>query len=129
MVDLAKWVKEARLSKNMTQEELGFELDMTKANISSIENGRNNPSFETMLKIFELTNYSLPIPESFFINQNEMKKTCVVTIFDKKIKQQAFEIIEQYGMTPEQVFNLLLREIATTQSIPLRFDYLRKQDE
>lgn len=73
--------------------------------------------------------HNLSLVENQSIYQMEKDKVYVLTISDEKIRQQAFEVIEQYGMTPEQVFNLFLREIATTQSIPLRFDYLRKQDE
>jgi DNA-damage-inducible protein J len=34
-------------------------------------------------------------------------------------------VIEQYGFTPSQVFNLFLTEIANTKSIPLDLSYLK----
>lgn len=61
---------------------------------------------------------------------HEIQEYCYTfPISDGKTKQQAFEIIQQYGMTPEQVFNLILHEIAATKKIPLHFDYLHSQSE
>ena len=41
------------------------------------------------------------------------------------LKKEAFSVIEQYGFTPSQVFNLFLTEIANTKSIPLDLSYLK----
>ncbi|AUX61633.1 helix-turn-helix domain-containing protein [Simonsiella muelleri] len=69
MINLGEWVKEARTSAKMTQESLGFELGMTKANVSNMEKGRTNPSFEHILKIAQITNMELPLHD-FKISQN-----------------------------------------------------------
>lgn len=44
------------------------------------------------------------------------------------IKNQAFEVIKNYGLTPTQAINMFLREIALTHTIPLRLDYQPKPE-
>lgn len=60
-INLSEWVKNARLHKNLTQEELAFEIGFnSKTSISSIERDVNQPSFETILKISKVCSYPLP---------------------------------------------------------------------
>lgn len=42
----------------------------------------------------------------------------------EQIKTEAFEVISQYGLTPSQVFNMFLTQIAKTKSIPVDLSYL-----
>lgn len=42
---------------------------------------------------------------------------------DEKLKEEAFPIIESYGLTPAQAIKLFLKQIADTKAIPLNFDY------
>jgi putative transcriptional regulator len=51
---LANQVKQARLLKGMTQEELAAHVSCTRQTIHSIENNRYNPSLELALKIAEV---------------------------------------------------------------------------
>ncbi|EHK89876.1 type II toxin-antitoxin system RelB/DinJ family antitoxin [Aggregatibacter actinomycetemcomitans] len=39
------------------------------------------------------------------------------------IKEQAFNVIKSYGLTPAQVLNMFLTQIAKTNTIPLSLDY------
>lgn len=57
---LKDWVREARKAKGWTQEKLGEELGLTKANISGWENARHEPSFSQMLRVSELTGHPIP---------------------------------------------------------------------
>lgn len=57
---LMNWVRAARKAKGWTQQQLGDELGLTKANISGWENGRHLPSFAQILKISELTGHAIP---------------------------------------------------------------------
>ena len=41
-------LREARVAAGMTQEELGFELGITKSSVSAWENGRETPSFRLL---------------------------------------------------------------------------------
>lgn len=39
-------------------------------------------------------------------------------------KNEAYQVIEQYGLTPSQVFNMFLNQIVKTRSIPVDLNYL-----
>jgi len=58
-MEIGKWVKAARDSRDWSQEELAHQLGRTKANISGWENGRHEPSFGQIMRIAELTGYPL----------------------------------------------------------------------
>lgn len=46
-------VKQARLERNLTQEQLGEMVGVQKAQISKVENSVKNARFETILKVFD----------------------------------------------------------------------------
>jgi len=49
---LGQAIKQARLERNLTQEQLGKLVGVQKAQISKIENSVKNARFETILKVF-----------------------------------------------------------------------------
>ena len=68
--NLARWVANARKQANLTQEELAEAVGFSgKASVSAIENGRNKPTFDIMVKISEVCNYPLPY-QNQVINNN-----------------------------------------------------------
>lgn len=50
---LGQAIKQARLERNLTQEELGALVGVKKAQISKIENSTTDARFTTILKVFE----------------------------------------------------------------------------
>lgn len=62
-MDIGKKLKELRLQKNLTQEELGERTDLTKGYISQLENGLSSPSMETFFDILEVLGTT---PKDFF---------------------------------------------------------------
>ncbi|MBT8521249.1 helix-turn-helix transcriptional regulator [Polynucleobacter paneuropaeus] len=44
-------IRRLRIAKNLTQENLGFEADLRRTYISSLELGQKEPSLSTILKI------------------------------------------------------------------------------
>lgn len=42
---------------------------------------------------------------------------------DENLKNQAFSVIEEYGLTPAQVIKLVFRQIAETHTIPVSLNY------
>lgn len=48
---IGKRLKELRINKKMTQEELGKKINVTKVSISGYENGNRSPDTETLQKI------------------------------------------------------------------------------
>lgn len=70
--DLAKWASNARRQANLTQEELAEAIGFSgKGSVSAIENGRNKPTFDIMLKISEVCNYPLPYQNQVIHNHAE----------------------------------------------------------
>ncbi len=68
--NLAQWVANARKQANLTQEELAEAVGFSgKGSVSAIENGRNKPTFDIMVKISEVCNYPLPY-QNQVINNN-----------------------------------------------------------
>lgn len=59
-MDLKDWVKAARKSAGLTQEQLGEKLGRTKANVGHWETGKHEPSFDQMRRISEITGHPLP---------------------------------------------------------------------
>ena len=49
---LGSAIKQARMDRNLTQEQLGELVGVQKAQISKIENSVKNARFETILKVF-----------------------------------------------------------------------------
>ncbi|OOS20618.1 type II toxin-antitoxin system RelB/DinJ family antitoxin [Moraxella lincolnii] len=41
----------------------------------------------------------------------------------ESIKNQAFDVIRSYGLSPAQTFNMFLTQIAISKQIPLSLDY------
>jgi transcriptional regulator with XRE-family HTH domain len=59
-MDLKDWVKAARKSAGLTQEQLGEKLGRTKANVGHWETGKHEPSFDQMRRISEVTGHPMP---------------------------------------------------------------------
>lgn len=53
---LGEAIKQARIERHMTQEELGKLVGVQKAQISKIENSLTDARFETILKVFKALN-------------------------------------------------------------------------
>ena len=49
-------IKQARIERNLTQEELGKLLGVQRAQISKIENSLTDARFETIIKVFKALN-------------------------------------------------------------------------
>lgn len=56
---VGKRIKEIRLSKKITQVELGYECGFDKPNMNRIEAGKNNLTVKTLLKISEALQVSI----------------------------------------------------------------------
>lgn len=56
---LAKRIRELRNKKGLTLEKLAYENDISKGNLSDIENGKRSPSFYTLIKLAEGLDCSL----------------------------------------------------------------------
>ena len=59
MNDLGSNIKELRITRNMTQEQLANRLLITKSAISSYENGSRLPSYDILIKISAIFKVSI----------------------------------------------------------------------
>lgn len=47
---------------------------------------------------------------------------------EKELKDNAFAVLESYGLTPSQAIKLFLTQVAQTNTVPLSFDYQARVD-
>lgn len=59
-MELKEWIKKARASKKLTQQQLGDVMGRTKANIGHWESGKHSPSYEQVLEIARIAGIPLP---------------------------------------------------------------------
>ena len=59
MLRIGKKIKELRLLKNLTQEELAIRCDLTKGYISQLENDLTSPSISTLVDILDVLGTNL----------------------------------------------------------------------
>lgn len=45
---------------------------------------------------------------------------------DKELRDEAFAVLESYGLPPSQAIRLFLNQVARTGTVPLSFDYAVK---
>lgn len=71
-MDLGRKIKEERIEKGYTQEELGEKIDSTGAYIGQIERGERNASMAKIILIAEALNVSIDyLTGNFILNQEE----------------------------------------------------------
>ncbi|AZP03400.1 helix-turn-helix domain-containing protein [Jeotgalibaca ciconiae] len=89
-MEIGKKLKDLRLQKNLTQEELGERTDLTKGYISQLENNLSSPSMETFFDVLEVLGTT---PKDFFDSEKESQSVVYtkndVTIFEDEEKGYA----------------------------------------
>lgn len=109
---IGKRIKELRINKRISQQELGDKVDVTKVSISGYEKGSRVPSLETFVKIADTlnttTDYLLGRDVSVI---NEDTKQYVGAISEKDI-----EFIQELKHYPV-VYNKIMRDIKNSVNI------------
>lgn len=67
-MEIGEKLRNLRIQKNLTQEELGERTDLTKGYISQLERDLSSPSMETFFNILEVLGVS---PEEFFREETQ----------------------------------------------------------
>ncbi|WP_381427084.1 helix-turn-helix domain-containing protein [Sporosarcina thermotolerans] len=80
--EIGRKVKEARLNKSFTQQELADKCSLTKSHISKIENGQASPALATLSKIAK----ELNAPLSYFLESNNQSKMAIVRNTERTLK-------------------------------------------
>ena len=70
-MNIGHQIKNLRVQKNLTQEELGERTDLTKGYISQLERNLSSPSMETFFNILEVLGTT---PQAFFTEGNQAQK-------------------------------------------------------
>lgn len=81
-MNIGSKLKNLRVQKNLTQEELGERTDLTKGYISQIERNLSSPSLETFFSILEVLGCE---PSDFFKTTNDEQ-----TVVYEKCKRKTF---------------------------------------
>ncbi len=48
---------------------------------------------------------------------------------DKELRDEAFSVLDSYGLSPSQAFKLFLKQVAKTKAVPLSFDYQQQPNQ
>lgn len=70
-MDIGNKIKNLRLQKNLTQEELGERTDLSKGYISQLERNLSSPSMESFFNILEVLG---TLPQEFFNEETKEQK-------------------------------------------------------
>lgn len=82
--DFGAVLKQLRKSHNLTQEELGLRIGLSKAVVSKYENGMGYPTFDMLIQIADYfgvtTDYLLGVEKSKTINVSSLNETQIETV-------------------------------------------------
>lgn len=82
--DFGTVLKQLRKSHNLTQEEFGLRIGLSKAVVSKYENGIGYPTFDMLIKISDYfgvtTDYLLGVAKSKTIDVSSLNETQIETI-------------------------------------------------
>jgi len=117
---VGKKIKQLRKSFSLSQEELGFKIDLTRASIINIEAGRSSTTLETFLNIcfiLKVTpNDILPLDYNFINPDGTEFKAVKLNTKSKKLQSQLAEVKRQQ----KEILNLKrLPEKATDEYIDI----------
>jgi transcriptional regulator with XRE-family HTH domain len=89
-MEIKNWIRSARKKADLTQEQLGERLGVTKGNVSAWENGRHEPSYAQIQEISAVT--KCPMPDS----QPSIPITSALD--SKDVSQRVQEMLTETGM-------------------------------
>ncbi|MCF0116673.1 MAG: cupin domain-containing protein [Bacilli bacterium] len=101
MLAIGKKIKELRLLKNLTQQELAIRCDLTKGYISQLENDLTDPSLATLVDILDVLGTNI---NEFFSNDSPTEKLVFT-------KEDYFENQFDYGTITWLVTNAQKNEM------------------
>lgn len=123
-VTIGNKIKNKRLSLNMRMDDLAREAGITRQTLGSIENGKDNYSFSSLLKVLEVLDMSLDVSSKDTAKANRNRATRANTIFDKKINRFIIICVEQYAEYAKQPSYILYQEMKQKGVIDwLKSDY------
>ena len=132
MTDIHKNLKQLRLLRNLTQEEVAQKIGLTRQAISSYESGRTQPGIDLLMKFAKI--YEVPLDEILYgkkLENHDLKKIRIVfTIIVAgwilfRILQIVMLVMADGAYLPkESVNSVVIDSQQMKEAIDLRFYYL-----
>lgn len=95
MKNIGYRLKEIRKAKNLTQQELGAVLSVSKQAIANVESGHNNPSIEFIGKLIE----NLDVNSNWFITGNgNMFNAAQFDAAKGELRAEVMQILKEVGV-------------------------------
>ena len=124
IVSIGKTIKDKRLALNMRICDLAKEAGISRASLSSIENGKGNYSINVLLKLFEVLGISFVLNDCFPDALERERAARLNTIDDKKINSFIVMCVEQYASYKQKKSREVYRDMLKKHVIKeLKEDY------
>ncbi len=94
-MELGNIIRQKRLNINMTMDECAKKAGITRATLSSIENGTSNCSISTMFNVLDILELSFATSNTK--NANRQRASRINTILNKKINNFIIMCVEEYA--------------------------------
>jgi len=107
MTLIGQRIKSLRKSNNLTQEELGKKLNVTKVSVCCYEKGTRTPALDTLMDLSNIFNVSL----DYFVGNDIFVVAEEDNTYGMKMAKEEIQIIEELRKTNnENIYNKLLNE-------------------
>lgn len=111
IVILGKTIRQKRLSMNITMDQLAKQVGISRATLSSIENGTGNYSVQTLLMILDALDLSFDFTNKLFKEVSKTRATRLNKLQDKKVNRFVVMCVEQFAsymdMNSRETYSLL----------------------
>lgn len=99
---LGKLIREKRLFLNLTMDEVAKKAGITRATLSSIENGQGNYSINNLFEILDILSLDLRLSEIKRTKNFKNRAKRINTSLDKKINSFIIMCVEQYALASKR---------------------------
>lgn len=113
---IGKRLKELRITRNLTQEELGKMINVTKVSICCYEKGTRLPSLETLSELADIFNVSIDyfVGHDYYVNDNDSDIGINISkeevSFIKEIRKYP-RLCESINNNPKRIVELINKKI------------------
>ena len=111
MLIIGNKIKNKRLLLNMRMDDLANKVGVTRATISSIENGKSNCSVMTLLKIMNTLDLSFSIDNYRICENKRSRATRTNTKQDKRINRFVVMCVEQYANSIDESSGVVYKKM------------------
>ena len=119
--DLTKQIRNARLAKNLSMEEVANKAGITRATLSEIENGNPNCAFGSYLKVLSILEIEVSVNSS--VNSKHRKRaTRKILKLDKKINHWVVFTIELYAKHVNKTTDIVYKKLEEKGLIDLLYN-------